>query len=187
MKKLGKFLVTLSIIFWILMITLNQIASYQYERDHQSYWNLSVKASTIEQKAQYMDKFVASFLNKGFEGKYNTILFPTPDNSFDKNYEALVSLKIRLDEIQKMDISSLQYQTAIQQITQQEQGEAQSMLDVFSGIWCKWHYPLLWDGIAALLIIVSVLIFLYGIVQMAGGWKAMVTKMNEMEARNRRS
>lgn len=43
-----------------------------------------------------------------------------------------------------MDANSFQYNTAIQQITQQEQGEAIDMLSVFQGCWYKENYILLW-------------------------------------------
>ena len=186
MKKKGILFISLGALLIISTITLNFIGDYLYERDHLSYWNLSVKASTIEQKARYLDLFVESFKNKGFDGEYNAFFLKTPDNSFDKNYEALVSLKVRLDEIQHMDIASFQYQTAIQQITQQEQGEASTMLDVFSGIWFKLHSPMLWDWIAFSLILLSLAFIFVGLIKIGGGWKKIISQMKEMEALDRK-
>lgn len=123
---------------------------YQYENSIGSNWSLADKSSTITQKSLYVDKFVAALDQQGFQGKYNAIIFPTPDNSFDRNLDALKSLQGRLREIQTMNPSSFEYQTAMQQITGQEQGEAKEMLDVFEGVWWLQHHPLLWNWILAL-------------------------------------
>ena len=47
-----------------------------------------------------------------------------------------------------MNVQSFAYQTAIQQITQQEQGEAQYMLKVFQGSWMLIHYWYLWNWLS---------------------------------------
>lgn len=52
---------------------------------------------------------------------------------------------MRLREIQGMDVNSFEYQTALQQITQQEQGEASAMLEQIKGAWVLGHYWYLWD------------------------------------------
>jgi len=127
---------------------------YQYERDYKSFWDLADKASTIPQKAQYVDKFVDALANAGMDGKYNAIFLTTPDNSFDRNFEALKSLQLRLHEIELMGVTSFEYQTAMQQITGQEQGEAENMLDVFNGIWWKTHHFLLWDWICLVQVVI---------------------------------
>ena len=163
------------------MIFFATIGNYHYERDIESYWNLAEKASTIQQKAVYMDKFVAGFKGKGFEGDYNAIFFKTPDNSFDKNLEALQSLKTRLNEIQKMNVTSFEYQTAIQQITAQEQGEAQAMLEVFSGIWWKNNYLFLWEWVAGLEVIICIFLIASGVVKKGGGLKKINQTMKDAE------
>lgn len=183
MKKQGLFLVILGALTIITIITTYNIGRYQYERDHLSFWNLAEKASTIQQKAMYMDKFVASFQGKGFEGEHNAIIFKTQDNSFDKNYEALQSLKKRLDEIQKMNIASFEYQTAIQQITQQEQGEAHNLLDELSGVWWKRNYVFNWDWICAITVITSLIIITAGSIKLGGGWKKVNEAMKEASRR----
>jgi hypothetical protein len=183
MKKQGIFLVIIGALSIIAIILTYNIGKFQYERDHLSFWNLAEKASTIQQKAMYMDKFVASFQNKGFEGEYNAIIFKTQDNSFDKNYEALQSLKKRLDEIQKMNIASFEYQTAIQQITQQEQGEAHNLLDELSGVWWKRNYIFNWEWICAAIVITSLLFITAGSIKLGGGWKKVNEAMKEASRR----
>lgn len=159
MKIAIAILFSLSIVIIVSDIFVGVRGDYEYENSVSSYWNIADKTSTIQKKAEYIDKFVAALEAQHFDGKYNAIIFPTPDNSFDRNFEALKSLQIRLHEVEKMDVSSFQYQTAIQQITAQEQGEAKPILDVFYGIWWKEHHVLLWDWIlglnVALIVILS--------------------------------
>jgi hypothetical protein len=133
------------ICIWQIVISIR--GSYEYERTVAAEWSLADKSSTIPAKGQHLDKFVAALEGQGFQGQYNAVIFPTPDNSFDTNLEALKTLQNRLHEIEKMDVSSFQYQTAIQQITAQEQGEARKMLQVFEGVWWKTHHLMAWDWI----------------------------------------
>ncbi len=181
MRKQGIISISIGVLWLVVMIFFATIGNYHYERDYESYWNLAEKASTIQQKAVYIDKFVSEFKGKGFDGDYNAVFFKTPDNSFDKNMEALQSLKTRLDEIQKMNVASFEYQTAIQQITAQEQGEAQAMLDVFSGIWWKNSYIFLWDWVAGIEIICSILLIAIGFVKIGGGLKKINQAMKDAE------
>jgi predicted RND superfamily exporter protein len=147
MKKFGKFITTVGVI-WIIILSITGIfGKYDYENDYLSYWHLADKSSTIPKKAEYIDKFVTVLEKSNMEGEYNALILKTPNNSFDSNMEALKSLQSRLQEVQGMDVTSFQYQTAIQQITEQEQGEAGDMLKVFHGIWWKTHHFLLWDWV----------------------------------------
>lgn len=120
---------------------------YQYQSTIGSYWDLADRSSTLTAKSEYIDKFVAVLAQQHFEGKYNALFFKTPVSSFDQNYEVLKTLQTRLHQIAAMDPASFQYQTAIQQITAQEQGEAGEMLEVFGGVWQKENYPLLWEWV----------------------------------------
>jgi uncharacterized membrane protein len=63
-----------------------------------------------------------------------------------------------------MDVSSFEYQTAIQQITDQEQGGASPMLSVFEGIWWKTNYFLLWDWVGAVFVVILEIGFIVGLV-----------------------
>lgn len=160
MRTAGVVLLILGLVLLIGSIYNGIMGHYQYERDFASYWSLAEKASTLAQKQQYIDEFVKALDNSKYKGSYNAIILKTPDNSFDRNFEALKSLQLRLHEIQKMDVTSFQYQTAIQQITAQEQGEASAMLDVFSGVWWLENHPWLWDW----LLIITIITILFTIV-----------------------
>jgi len=117
----------------VLFIRGSVVADWSYEQSISSPWKLADKASTIVQKANYIDQFVVALENAKLNGTNNAIWLKTPNNSFDSNLEQLKTLQTRLHEIERMDVTSFQYQTAIQQITQQEQGEAKAMLGVFEG------------------------------------------------------
>jgi len=162
MKKIGILLMCISLLVGCIDTAFYAVGKYRFENEISSYWDLADKASTIKQKSIYVDKFVFSLENYGMSGKYNAIFFKTPNNSFDYNIVALKTLQQRLHEIQKMDITSFQYQTAIQQITQQEQGEAYQMIKVFKGIWWKENYPLLWNWICGIQVTLCVILLIVG-------------------------
>jgi hypothetical protein len=94
---------------------------------------------------------------------YNACFLQTPDNSFDKNLEALVTLRERLNQIKTMDPKTFEYQTAIQQITAQEQGEAHEMLGVIYGCYERENYPMIWEWIGALNILGFILLGIFGL------------------------
>lgn len=145
MKKQGIILTILGTLLFFGLIAADIIRDYNYDKNFMSYWNLAEKASTIDQKSRYMDMFVNALEQSHCFGEYNAVVFKTPDNSFNDNLIALKSLQKRLHEIKVMDVTSFQYQTAIQQITAQEQGEAADMITVFKGVYTKTHYPFLWS------------------------------------------
>ncbi|MDD5328331.1 MAG: hypothetical protein PHY02_11065, partial [Phycisphaerae bacterium] len=120
------------------------------------------KTSTIKAKAEHINDFVKAIEGSGLSGN-NAIFLKTPNNSFDKNLEALKTLQCRLETIKTMDVNSFQYQQAIQQITAQEQGEAQAMIDVFQGIWLLENYPLAWNWIRTVFASIIVTLSLVGI------------------------
>jgi multisubunit Na+/H+ antiporter MnhG subunit len=138
-------------------------ANYEWERDFGSHWSLADKASTIPQKAKHIDDFVNALEAADLAGTHNAAVFPTLDNSFDANLIALKTLRSRLQEMQTMDVTGFAYQTAIQQVTEQEQGEAQKMIDVFSGAWRKKHHPTIWDWWGALFVLGYILLIVMGI------------------------
>src|SRR5687768_15835608 len=113
----------IGIIIWISQGVSCARANYEYEGKIGSYWSLADKASTIPQKAEYIDKFVKA-IEKEKLAEHNALIYPTLDNETASNIRALKSLQSRLHEIKGMDPRSFEYQTAIQQITAQEQGEA---------------------------------------------------------------
>jgi len=144
MKSIG---IVCTLAFIVLMVwaaVAEVFAEYDYENHIGSYWSLSDKASSLDQKADYLDKFVAAIENSRL-ADHDAVFFKTPDNSVEQNMIALKSLQKRMHEIKGMDVQSFQYQQAISQITAQEQGEAGHLLSVFKGAWYLENHPLLWD------------------------------------------
>lgn len=164
MKSLGIFLTIFSSLAIIMSIIFTVISNYRYENEIGSYWSLADKSSTVIKKSENIDKFVDALESSGLNGKYNAIYLKTPDNSFDMNFEALKTLQQRLREIKNMDVTSFEYNTAIDQITAQEQGEANELISIFKGIWYKENYILLWDWIAFSQIVFFLAVFILGLI-----------------------
>jgi hypothetical protein len=144
-----KFTALLALVFGGLLvwnIAADIQADNEFNRDVQGYWNLSVRASTLEAKSQYLNQYVAAIENAHLGG-YDALIFKRPDNSYDSNIAVLKNLQTRMSEVKGMDVTSFAYQQAISQITAQEQDDARSLLSVFEGIWYLNHHPLLWDWI----------------------------------------
>ena len=150
MKILGVIFIVLSVLFAGILLWCGVNANYQYEKDVYSFWSLADKSSSLTEKSKYVDEYIGA-LEKSNHAEYSAVWLKTPDNSFSKNLDALKSLGKRLQEIQTMDVQSFAYQTAIQQITAQEQGEAKSMNSVLNNCWCLANYPILWGWIFGLI------------------------------------
>ena len=128
------------------------VANYRFERDYLQLWQLADKSSTIPAKQKYIAEFAAKLKEGSTHGEFAThdaIWLRTPNNSFEGNLAAVETLAGRLTEIQQMNPSSFEYNTAIQQITAQEQGEAGNMLVVFEGCYMLQNYPVAWRWIQA--------------------------------------
>jgi len=141
---------------WVAYIAADVHASFQYENQVESYWTLSEKASTLEQKSAYLDQFVKALDDSHLSGN-GAWIWQTPDNDYGQNYTALKSLQQRMEEIKGMNVKSFEYQQAISQITAQEQGEARTLLACIKDVWFKCQHPLFWGpwellGIFGLLI-----------------------------------
>lgn len=155
MKTL-KILAAVSAVLLVTQTAMLFVKEFKYKQQVGSYWSLADKSSSIEKKSEYIDKFVGA-IEKQNLGGHNAIFLETPDNSFEQNLEALKTLQQRLHEIKGMDVTSFQYQTAIQQITEQEQGEANEMLSVLEGVWTKENYFLLWNWVGGSIAIILLL------------------------------
>lgn len=83
----------------------------------------------------------------------------TSDNNFSTNVIVLGTLVDRLKEIQGMNPNSFEYNTAIQQITAQEQGEAHRMLLVFEHCWDMASYPIMWGWYNEIFLIITCLMW----------------------------
>lgn len=126
-------------------------ARYAYGRGIGSYWNLSVKASTLTMKADYLNQFVAAIDSARLTG-HNALFFLTPDNDVALNVVTLKNLQHRMEEIRGMDVTSFAYQQAIAQISAaQEQDEATHILGVIKGAWYLEYHPFLWDWVNVML------------------------------------
>lgn len=167
MKFFGIILLLVSSVF-IGCQLYSQIASdYTYENHYSQYWHLADKSSTIQAKQQYIHKFVAALEEGKAKDEFasnDAKILPTPNNSFDANLQAVKSLAGRLDEIQKMSPTSFEYNTAIQQITAQEQGQATDMLHVLKGCYELGSYPIIWDWYGAVCAVCWVLGLAFGVV-----------------------
>ena len=138
-------------------------SNYSFEKKYLYAWELADRSSTIEAKANYIQQFVdAISTNKDDFAEYNAIWLQTPENKFENNVSALVSLKDRLNEIRKMDVSSFQYNTAIQQITAQEQGEAHGLIRHIQGCYDLENYWYVWDWIGGVFTISAIVLCIVG-------------------------
>lgn len=143
-KFIGAILLILAICSGVFLVWANIKESFDWNNTVMSNWSLADKSSTLEAKADYMDKFVTAL--QGSELADNdALIYKTADNSCPNNIKAVVTLRERLNQIKGMDESSFQYQQAIQQITSQEQGQADVLLDTLHGCWQKTHYYYLWN------------------------------------------
>jgi len=152
------------------LIFINQIrneilSGYNYEKNYSQLWSLADKSSTIPAKQQYITQFLNALKQgktNGIFADYNALFLKTPNNNFDTNVKALETLSNRLTEIQNMDPTSFQYNTAIEQITRQEQGEAKEMLSVFRGCYDLNNYFFQWDWIGSVIFVISGILFIGG-------------------------
>jgi len=167
---IGTLMFLIAPIFLTVHLVQEVYTNYIYDKTVQSYWDLGVKASTLEQKAAYIDQFVEALDAAHLRGS-DAIIFPTPNNSAEQNMIALKSLQSRMREIQHMDVTSFQYQQAISQITAQEQGEARSMLDTLRGVWYKSNHFFLWGWVDTLRYVFEFLLGAIGILLLLGSGK----------------
>lgn len=144
-KSIGIILLVGGIVFAISRGIFHVYVHYQYVNEIGSNWDLSDRASTITQKSEYLNKFVTALEKYKLDGLHNALFYPNDENDFTQNMKALKSLQKRLQDISMMDENSFAYQTAMQQITAQEQGEADEMLDNLRGCWVKQNYYTSWN------------------------------------------
>lgn len=143
----GILLVTLSVFFSYRQIKTRITSSYLFERDYSSLWYLGEKASTIEAKEKFVDAFYNALKTGQEQGKFaewSAIWLKTPKNNFSTNLIVLSSLKQRLGEIKGMNPNSFEYNTAIQQITAQEQRDS-GMIHLFKECYQLQNYPNIWS------------------------------------------
>lgn len=146
-KSFAIFLLVLGLLIAVPRGITRVIMTYEYTNKVECNWDLSVRASTIAQKSEYMDKFVSAIEKCNLEGTNSSLLLQTPETDFNENFKALKSLQKRLKDISGLDENSFAYQTALQQITAQEQGEAGAMLRHIQSCWNRQNYYSFWNWI----------------------------------------
>lgn len=167
-----KWFVALILFVTSLTVTVRQIrtsvlSNFYYEKTYGQLWELGVKSSTIQAKAQYVDEFYTALLNGKAEGRfaeYDAVFLQQPNNNFSTNLTVLLTLSERLKEIKGMNPNSFEYNTAIQQITAQEQGEAYAMLGVFQGCYDLNTWPNVWGWYCGLWLLGIVILWISTIV-----------------------
>jgi endonuclease IV len=163
-KTIGVLLLVGGLLFATSRGAFHVYVHYQYINEVGSHWEMADRASTIAQKSEYIDRFVDALEDCDLYGMNDALFYPNAVNSFDENMKALKSLQNRLNEIKGMDESSFEYQTALQQITSQEQGEAIGMLHVLSGCWAKANYYTSWNiFISICFLLTQLMMVLFGL------------------------
>lgn len=165
-KTCGVLFIFVSVCLLTILIVSGIIGDYRFEKDYLQLWKLADKSSTIAAKQIYISKFVSA-LDTGYKNRefsrYDAIFLKTPNNGFTENFAALKSLSDRLEEIHTLNPNSFEYNTAIQQITAQEQGESHEMLSVLEGCYFLENYPFLWGWYCVIYIFSTLAAFCFGI------------------------
>ncbi len=150
MRTLGIIMIIFGSLFAITRGCMNVYSGYEYDKTIGSNWDLADRASTLAQKSEYVNKFVIALDSCKLDGINNSIFLATPDRGFSENMRALKSLQNRLIQISCMSESDFAYQTALQQITAQEQGEAHELTRNLYGCWQKVNHYTLWNDLISL-------------------------------------
>lgn len=120
---MGSLLVILSMLFVLYMaagLVSSVFIGYNFDREIGQWFELSDKASTIDKKLDYLQKFDDAVQKFDLTEGQSTIFFPTKETSLEENYAVLLTLKKRLNETANLSASSQEYQWAIRQITEDE-------------------------------------------------------------------
>ncbi len=122
----------------ILTITMINLISMNtaWVNKHGTYWTQADRSSTIEAKSEKIKLFYDSIVDNREDFYPSSSFFvKNSDNMLDNNMQSLKTLVDRLQQIQQMNPSSLEYQTAIKQITENEIDQASEMIGVIRGCW----------------------------------------------------
>lgn len=136
MGKLIGVVIVLALIIWVAIFSCFYISSgIELNNVLTGYWDVADKSATIEKKSEYVDKFVGSIEKLKLNEGNSAVVFKSYSNYMPNNYDAIKSLQKRLHEVKDMDPKSFQYQTAMQQLTGQEWGEAHDLINQFEYKW----------------------------------------------------
>lgn len=177
-KGLGNILIVIGILMILFLLIMSYISNYIYEKNISYAWKLADKSSSLDAKSKYIDEFINNLEREKFS-EYNALILKTPDNNIQNNINAINTLRNRLNEIKDLDPESFAYQTAIQQITEQEQGEAYEMLSVIREGWILNNYFYLWNWIYSLIYGISILLIVYGFSIRIGGFRHILYEKEE--------
>lgn len=165
-KILGIALIVVGTLIIANQILCNVVAKYNYEKSYSNLWELADKSSTIPAK----EKYILAFVNALKSGKaigdfseYDAIWLKTPNNNFDANLAAVETLAQRLKEIQEMSPKTFEYNTAIQQITDQEQDQAHQLMGVLNGCYVLKKYWIAWSWIDGILVSAAIMMASIGV------------------------
>lgn len=121
LKALGIIIIVVFFIFWFFFGFISGIiVGYHWNRDVESYFQLSDKASTLDKKYDYILKYAETIKDKGLNEGQARWIFKTPETDLANNYEVLQTLIQRVKEAKKLNPTSLEYQQAIRQLTDNE-------------------------------------------------------------------
>jgi len=172
MKPLGIVTVITAALLFALFGLAELLARYQFERDYTNLWSLAEKSSTIPAKRDYVARFLEAIEAGNARGEFaahNAMVLKTPDNSLRANVDALHTLATRLDEISGMDPGSFEYNTAIQQITAQEQDEAGDLMNVVWGCYVLANWPIVWKWIGGVVFVGTLVVGIGGAILWVAG------------------
>jgi hypothetical protein len=150
-----------TIVIWGIMSASYVLTNYVWERDYGSKWELADRASTIKAKADLVTDFLSAIEQSPQRfSDHNAIFLQTDQNSLKNNLSALRTLSLRLEEISTMDPRSPEYQWAIQQITGQEQGEAEGLIGTIKGCYFLRTCAIVWGWIAVIFGVIPVVLWI---------------------------
>ena len=92
---------------------------YTYDREAGGYLGLADDASTAPLKLQYLEQYREA-VHRLVTGKDARLVFGTPQTKVAHQFVVLDSLLERVGEVAALDVSSFEYQVAMDQITGQE-------------------------------------------------------------------
>jgi hypothetical protein len=146
MKTTGILLIIASVVASVWMVVDVVRDNYVYNNTIGSYWNLSVEASSLDQKSAYFDQFISAVQAANLSGN-EALFFPTPDNSYQGTMTSLLSLQTRMHAFVGQDPTSMAYQQAISQITAQEEDDNSSTVGIIEDLWFKQYHYFFWNPI----------------------------------------
>ena len=102
-----------SIVLWIGSATVVIIDAYHIDRDTTSWLSRAQVSSNPTDMRYYLEKLVDGMKKYQITSGYDAIIFKTPENNMTLVMKAINRSIDRCKQIEKMNISSVEYQTAL--------------------------------------------------------------------------